>query len=155
MGSQGCPGWAGLAPHTHTPEALGWMRWHYTQSRPCGLAYGQYRCHVLLPALTELVLTCQKAFRKLLKLSLRIPGSGGWDRWHCLLYGRKFQCHLAWQEKVTNPLSHKALLGPKWRAKAEALCWKFPEAEPRIQVSEGLSSQESRKFRWLRKPGDD
>lgn len=73
-------------------------------------------------------------FKKPLKLSLRIPGSGRAGRRICLLCGRKFQCHLAWQEKVisnhTVSQSHRALLGRKPGAKAEALCGELPGAEP-------------------------
>ena len=46
---------------------------------PCGLARGQHRCHVLLPALTVLVLICQKASSKALKALCK--DSWFWEAW--------------------------------------------------------------------------
>ena len=46
---------------------------------PRGLARGQHRCHILLPALTVLVLICQKASSKALKALCKDPWF--WEAW--------------------------------------------------------------------------
>lgn len=116
--------------HTCTPEAWGWVSWHCAWRRPCGLAQGQQRCHILLPVLTVLMLTCQKASRKAIKAPFK-------DCWFWEVWADDSASFMVENSSAT--WLGKGDVYPPWLPRATGPCWD-PESRTRLELCDWTQS---------------